>query len=77
MYRVLMTEVSNILCNPPCRFIALTLICVDTMGGMYYWNVPLNPPSYMCIVISIGLSVDYCSHITYTFLVQPQGSLCL
>ena len=54
-------------------FVALTLICVDTMGGMYYWDVPLNPPSYMCIVISVGLSVDYCSHITYTFLLQPDG----
>ena len=39
--------------------------------------MPLNPPSYMCIVISIGLSVDYCSHIAYTFLLQPEGPTAL
>ena len=45
---------------------ALTCICVDTLGFMHYWAVPLNPPSYMCVVITIGLSVDYCAHVSYT-----------
>ena len=40
---------------------ALASICVDTLGFMHWWGVPLNPPSYMCVVISIGLSVDYLS----------------
>ena len=53
---------------------AMGLICVDTLGWMYFWGVPLCPPSYMCIVIGIGFSVDYCSHITHTFLVKGDGT---
>lgn len=36
--------------------------------------MPLNPPSYMCVVISIGLSVDYCAHVLYAFVLQPPGT---
>ena len=52
---------------------ALASICVNTLGFMHWWGVPLNPPSYMCVVISIGLSVDYCAHVLYAFALQPPG----
>lgn len=54
--------------------VALVATVVDTLGFMHYWDVPVNPASYMCVVISIGLSVDYVAQVLHAFILQPEGS---
>ncbi|UYV71550.1 NPC1 [Cordylochernes scorpioides] len=38
-------------------------IVINLMGIMYWWNIPLNAVSQVNLVVAMGLSVDYVSHI--------------
>ena len=37
---------------------------------MYLWNIPLNAISLVNLVMSLGISVEFCSHITRYFAVS-------
>lgn len=43
------------------------LVLVNMMGIMYIWNIPLNAISNMNLIVSIGIAVEFCSHIAYAF----------
>uniref|UniRef100_A0A834R974 Niemann-Pick C1 protein n=1 Tax=Sarcoptes scabiei TaxID=52283 RepID=A0A834R974_SARSC len=45
--------------------VVLTIISIviDLLGLMYIWNVPLNAISLVNLVMSVGISVEFCSHI--------------
>ena len=37
---------------------------------MYYWDLTIDVVSTIVLVIGVGLSVDYASHVGHSFLVQ-------
>ena len=53
----------------------LVLICVvftliDVVGILHLWGITVDVPSCSCIVMSVGLCVDYSAHIAHAFLVS-------
>lgn len=52
--------------------VALLLAMVDIwlLAGMYMWGVTLSAVSLICLVMAIGLVVDYLAHILHYFLIQ-------
>lgn len=48
------------------------LVFVDMMGIMYLWNIPLNPVSNMNLIVSVGIAVEFCSHIAYAFITSQK-----
>lgn len=51
------------------------MVVVNMMGVMYIWNIPLNAVSCVNLIVSIGIAVEFCSHIAYSFAVSkcPPG----
>uniref|UniRef100_A0A1E1WQJ6 SSD domain-containing protein n=1 Tax=Pectinophora gossypiella TaxID=13191 RepID=A0A1E1WQJ6_PECGO len=43
------------------------MVVVNMMGVMYIWNIPLNAVSCVNLIVSIGIAVEFCSHIAYAF----------
>lgn len=54
--------------------VVIIMIVVDLMGIMYWWNIQLNGVTLMNLVVAIGISVEFCAHITRTFVVTVQRS---
>jgi len=50
--------------------ITVIFIEVDLLGMMYLWDIRLNAISTVNLVMSIGISVEFCIHIAHHFLVQ-------
>lgn len=48
----------------------VNLLQVDVAGLMYYWDLTIDTVSTVVIIIAVGLSVDYASHVGHTFLVK-------
>ena len=44
------------------------MILMDMVGMMYWWNVTLNAVSLVNLVMTIGISVEFCAHITRDFV---------
>ncbi|KAI5478579.1 vacuolar membrane protein [Pseudohyphozyma bogoriensis] len=51
------------------------LSVVSVMGGMGAWGVSLNAISLVNLVISIGLSLEFCLHIARSFMAASGGGL--
>ncbi|XP_072950000.1 NPC intracellular cholesterol transporter 1 homolog 1b-like [Epargyreus clarus] len=47
--------------------VTIIMVVVDMMGVMYIWNIPLNAVSCVNLIVSIGIAVEFCSHIAYAF----------
>ncbi|RZF39227.1 hypothetical protein LSTR_LSTR010321 [Laodelphax striatellus] len=47
--------------------ITITMIVVDIGGLMYFWNISLNAVSLVNLVMAVGISVEFCSHIIHSF----------
>merc|ERR1711915_1117967 len=45
----------------------IILILVNLGALMYWWNITLNAVSLVNIVMAVGISVEFCSHITRYF----------
>ena len=57
----------------------LVLVCViftltDVVGILHLWGITVDVPSCSCIVMSVGLCVDYSAHIAHAFLVSAGKS---
>ena len=53
----------------------LVLMCVvftliDVVGILHLWGITVDVPSCSCLVMSVGLCVDYSAHIAHAFLVS-------
>ena len=48
----------------------IVLILIDLGCLMYVWDVTLNAVSLVNLVMAVGISVEFCSHITRTFAVH-------
>jgi len=55
--------------NISCFFITGMVLMIDLnlLGIMYFWGVNVSSVSFVCLVMSVGLSVDYCVHIGHAF----------
>lgn len=43
------------------------MVVLNMMGIMYLWSIPLNAVSCVNLIVSIGIAVEFCSHIAYAF----------
>ena len=43
---------------------------VNLGGLMYWWDITLNAVSLVNLVMAIGISVEFCAHITRSFAVN-------
>lgn len=55
----------------------VTLVCfsavINVMGLMGFWGISLNAISLVNLVISLGIAVEFCSHIARAFMGAGQG----
>ncbi|XP_042228595.1 NPC intracellular cholesterol transporter 1-like [Homarus americanus] len=47
--------------------ITIMMILVNLGGLMYWWDISLNAVSLVNLVMAVGISVEFCSHITHAF----------
>ena len=51
---------------------------VGIMGTIHYWGLTISVMNTVFLVLAVGLSVDYSSHIGHTFMTtsgKPSGKL--
>lgn len=44
---------------------------VNITGTMHFWGLTIDTVSTICLVLAVGLSVDYASHVGHTFMIIP------
>lgn len=44
------------------------------LGMMYLWNIELNAVSLVNLVMSVGISLEFCAHICRDFVLSSQRS---
>merc|ERR1712241_757794 len=47
--------------------LVITMVLADMFGMMYIWNIQLNGVSQINLVVSVGIAVEFCSHVTKAF----------
>jgi Niemann-Pick C1 protein len=52
--------------------ITITMIVINLGGLMYYWNISLNAVSLVNLVMAVGISVEFCSHLVHSFSVSVE-----
>jgi Niemann-Pick C1 protein len=55
--------------------VTVTMSVVNVMGVMGAWNISLNAISLVNLVIAVGISVEFCSHIARAFMGASGGGL--
>lgn len=50
--------------------VTILMILVDMMGMMYLWDIDLNALSLVNLIMAIGISVEFCSHIVRAFAIS-------
>lgn len=54
--------------------ITITMIVINLGGLMYFWNISLNAVSLVNLVMAVGISVEFCSHLVHSFGVSMEES---
>ena len=54
--------------------ITITMIVINLGGLMFYWNISLNAVSLVNLVMAVGISVEFCSHLVHSFSVSVEDS---
>ncbi|CRL00931.1 CLUMA_CG014455, isoform A, partial [Clunio marinus] len=52
--------------------ITITMIVINLGGLMFYWSISLNAVSLVNLVMAVGISVEFCSHLVHSFSVSVQ-----
>lgn len=52
--------------------ITITMIVINLGGLMYIWSISLNAVSLVNLVMSVGISVEFCSHLVHSFSVSME-----
>jgi Niemann-Pick C1 protein len=47
--------------------ITISMIIINIGGLMYFWNISLNAVSLVNLVMTVGISVEFCSHLVHSF----------
>ncbi|ROT61660.1 niemann-pick C1 [Penaeus vannamei] len=55
----------------------ITMILVNLGGLMYWWGISLNAVSLVNLVMAVGISVEFCSHITHAFSLSLEDTRVL
>merc|ERR1712018_424845 len=55
--------------------ICVVFTLVDVVGVLYFWNITIDVISCCCIIVTVGLCVDYSAHIAHAFLVSSGSRL--
>lgn len=50
--------------------VTITMIVVNLGGLMYWWGISLNAVSLVNLVMAVGISVEFCSHLVHSFSVS-------
>lgn len=54
--------------------ITITMIIVNLGGLMYFWNITLNAVSLVNLVMAVGISVEFCSHLVHSFSMSMEAT---
>lgn len=54
--------------------ITITMIVIDIGGLMYLWSISLNAVSLVNLVMAVGISVEFCSHLVHSFSMSIQDT---
>ncbi|KAL9926013.1 NPC intracellular cholesterol transporter 1 isoform X3 [Glossina fuscipes] len=54
--------------------ITITMIVINLGGNMYYWNISLNAVSLVNLVMAVGISVEFCSHLVHSFSISTEST---
>jgi Niemann-Pick C1 protein len=54
--------------------ITITMIVINLGGLMYHWNISLNAVSLVNLVMAVGISVEFCSHLVHSFSLSKEES---
>ncbi|XP_037082633.1 NPC intracellular cholesterol transporter 1-like [Pollicipes pollicipes] len=54
--------------------VMILLIITNLLGLMYWWDISLNAVSLVNLIMAVGISVEFCSHITRAFAVSLKPS---
>ncbi|XP_037783576.1 NPC intracellular cholesterol transporter 1-like [Penaeus monodon] len=52
--------------------LTIAMIVVDMMGMMFWWGISLNAVSLVNLVMTVGVSVELCCHISYSCVTSRQ-----
>ncbi|GIY02411.1 NPC intracellular cholesterol transporter 1 [Caerostris extrusa] len=52
----------------------IMLIIFNLMGLMFFWDISLNAVSLVNLVMAVGISVEFCSHIIRSFAFNSDGT---
>lgn len=52
--------------------ITITMIVINIGGLMYWWSISLNAVSLVNLVMAVGISVEFCSHLVHSFAVSVE-----
>ncbi|XP_072021310.1 NPC intracellular cholesterol transporter 1-like [Amphiura filiformis] len=52
----------------------IAMITLDLIGLMYLWGIMLNAISLVNLIMSVGISVEFCSHIARAFAVSTKNT---
>ncbi|XP_058452330.1 NPC intracellular cholesterol transporter 1 isoform X2 [Malaya genurostris] len=54
--------------------ITITMIVINIGGLMYHWDISLNAVSLVNLVMAVGISVEFCSHLVHSFSVSVEDT---
>lgn len=54
--------------------LTVSTIVINLMGLMYWWNISLNAVSLVNLVVAVGISVEFCSHLTRSFALSEKSN---
>ncbi|KAG5683688.1 hypothetical protein PVAND_012954 [Polypedilum vanderplanki] len=52
--------------------LTIAMIVINIGGLMYFWNISLNAVSLVNLVMAVGISVEFCSHLVHSFRVSTK-----
>ncbi|XP_022105812.1 Niemann-Pick C1 protein-like [Acanthaster planci] len=52
--------------------LTIAMITIDLLGLMVLWNIDLNAVSLVNLIMSVGISVEFCSHIVRAFAISTK-----
>ena len=58
-------------------FVCVALTLVDVVGALHFWGTTVDPLSSVCIILAVGLAIDYPAHIAHAFLVATGNKIKL
>lgn len=52
--------------------VTIAMILVSMFGMMYFWSITLNALSLVNLVMTVGIAVEFCSHIARAFAISTR-----